>query len=148
MQCFFSWLALRQLHISTPMPAASLWHPLEGSHSHAQLSSWSTPAQLSSVGAGSPLWGQGLALAAGSCPSRKIKGCGCTSAGQLGRTEEGQAAKNCRGGKSNYQWGGGRVGQFQVQHNPDFASKCYGNKLFSPLLAIFSPMINGMTNLC
>lgn len=28
------------------------------------------------------------------------------------------------------------------------ASKCYGNKLFSPLLAIFSPMINGMTNLC
>lgn len=28
------------------------------------------------------------------------------------------------------------------------ASKCYGNELFSPLLAIFSPMINGMMNLC
>lgn len=26
--------------------------------------------------------------------------------------------------------------------------KCYGNELFSPLLAIFSPTINGLTNLC
>lgn len=28
------------------------------------------------------------------------------------------------------------------------SSKCYGNELFSPLLAIFSPMINSMMNLC